>query len=72
VGVVNGEERFDGYVKPHPHFICSHCGQVLDYSSSNIENLKMIINHPQDCVIDYRKTVFYGLCEQCRGKRGTD
>jgi Fur family peroxide stress response transcriptional regulator len=65
VGVVNGEERFDGYVKPHPHFICSRCGRVLDYSGSNIENLKLMINNPQHCAIDYRKTVFYGLCERC-------
>jgi Fur family peroxide stress response transcriptional regulator len=67
VGVVNGEERFDGYVKPHPHFICSRCGRVLDYSCSNIENLKQTANEPRHGIIDYRKTVFYGLCEHCVG-----
>jgi Fur family peroxide stress response transcriptional regulator len=65
VGVVNGEERFDGYVKPHPHFICSRCGRVLDYSCSNIENLKQIVDDPPQGSIDYRKTVFYGLCDHC-------
>lgn len=30
VGVVNGLERFDGDVSPHAHFICLHCGEVLD------------------------------------------
>jgi Fur family peroxide stress response transcriptional regulator len=65
VGVVNGEERFDGYVKPHPHFVCSRCGCVLDFSCSGIENLKMFIKHQQNCNIDFRKTVFYGLCEHC-------
>lgn len=30
IGVVNGLERFDGDVSPHAHFICQHCGEVLD------------------------------------------
>ena len=30
VGVVNGQERFDGTVAPHSHFVCTSCGSVLD------------------------------------------
>ena len=26
LGVVNGQEHFDGDISPHSHFICSHCG----------------------------------------------
>lgn len=34
VGTVNGQERFDGNVKPHPHFICTKCGAVIDVNQS--------------------------------------
>ena len=30
VGVVNGQERYDGMVAPHSHFICDRCGTILD------------------------------------------
>jgi Fur family peroxide stress response transcriptional regulator len=70
VGVVNGEERFDGRVEPHPHFICEGCGAVLDLSGevqSEI-NAKFSIEIP-GCAIDKRKTVFYGLCKVCSAYR---
>jgi Fe2+ or Zn2+ uptake regulation protein len=69
---VNGEERFDGRVSPHPHLICSHCGKVVDLSpeegvspgagpSSQADGTGL----PEGFVIDYRKTVYYGLCGKC-------
>ena len=30
VGTVNGQERFDFNTEPHPHFICTGCGRVID------------------------------------------
>ena len=30
VGAVNGQERYDGHVGPHSHFICNRCGCVED------------------------------------------
>ena len=30
VGAVNGQERYDGVVTPHSHFICNRCGVILD------------------------------------------
>lgn len=30
LGTVGGVERFDGDTAPHVHFVCSHCGRVLD------------------------------------------
>jgi Fur family peroxide stress response transcriptional regulator len=73
VGVVDGEERFDGRVEPHPHFVCSCCGRVFDYDapelpagfSKVLENLKDLAYTQEGFVIDYRKTVFNGLCPEC-------
>ena len=30
VGAVNGQERYDGMVAPHSHFICNRCGAIVD------------------------------------------
>jgi Fur family peroxide stress response transcriptional regulator len=77
VGVVNGEERFDGRVDPHPHFVCGCCGRVMDYDAPELtaefsrvlENLKDLTHTQEGFVIDYRKTVFNGLCPECAVKR---
>jgi Fur family peroxide stress response transcriptional regulator len=71
VGVVDGEERFDGRVDSHAHFICECCGAVLDLGEdiqSEI-NTKLSINIP-GCTIDKQKVLFYGLCKDCMEKRG--
>jgi Fur family peroxide stress response transcriptional regulator len=70
VGVVAGEERFDGTVEPHPHFVCERCGAVIDLEpdiQSEI-NIKLSIEIP-GCIIDKRKTVFYGICMACGNTR---
>jgi len=72
IGVVNGEERFDAVTDPHFHAVCSRCGKVLDlppkpdagipdYFSGEIPGFS----------IDLRKTVFYGLCSECKAKETT-
>ena len=30
LGAVNGQERYDGVLAPHSHFICKRCGADLD------------------------------------------
>ncbi|MDR0377211.1 MAG: transcriptional repressor [Spirochaetaceae bacterium] len=68
VGVVGGEERFDGRVSPHPHLICCRCGKIVDLprppdagrpQETEADGL------PEGFVVDYRKTVYYGLCGEC-------
>jgi Fur family peroxide stress response transcriptional regulator len=72
VGVVDGAERFDGIVTPHPHFVCSRCGMVIDIPCPDMEILKAILGdhgeNLQSFIVDYRKTVFYGFCTDCRDK----
>jgi Fur family peroxide stress response transcriptional regulator len=93
VGVVDGEERFDGIVEPHPHLVCSRCGRVLDlpYPENHIARAvsltgapppesgeaarRIPVKFPEGAAsgidggftVDYRKTVFYGLCGDCGG-----
>ena len=35
VGVINGQEHFDGNTAPHAHLVCSHCGAVVTCSRTS-------------------------------------
>jgi Fur family peroxide stress response transcriptional regulator len=85
VGVVRGEERFDGRVRPHPHFVCSRCGKIIDIPGPAHETLedaaKAALGETPGAAslgelaspalhIDHRRTVFYGLCEECHRETG--
>jgi Fur family peroxide stress response transcriptional regulator len=73
VGVVNGEERFDGVTEPHPHLVCGRCGKVADLpcpgpESAFDESLRKLARGTEGFTVDYRRTVFYGLCGECAGQ----
>ncbi|MDR2535441.1 MAG: transcriptional repressor [Treponema sp.] len=71
VCVVDGKERFDGIVEPHPHFVCTCCGGVFDFSYPDFHLFTTVMdNHKgvEEFKIDYQKTVFYGLCKYCAEK----
>jgi len=66
LGVINGEERFDGNAEPHPHLCCSNCAFIMDMDEAVASRIFM--NFPVDIpgfVIDVRNTVFNGLCSKC-------
>jgi Fur family peroxide stress response transcriptional regulator len=72
LGVVNGEERFDGTVEPHPHAVCTRCGRVEDLPAGFLAGISP--HFPLEIPgfsIDIRDTVFYGLCEDCAAKART-
>ena len=66
LGVVRGEERFDGISAPHPHLVCTRCGVILDIPQGNTVSPHKQ-QHPSNEIffIDHRKTIFYGLCSDC-------
>jgi Fur family peroxide stress response transcriptional regulator len=86
VGVVGGEERFDGFVRPHPHLICTCCGAVFDLpddfsrdsspvsivlSSPEVPGIPCSDNREKRFLIDYQKTMFYGVCFRCANLKTT-
>jgi Fur family peroxide stress response transcriptional regulator len=72
LGVVRGEERFDGRVEAHPHFVCSRCGKVIDIPEISNETLGNIgtLGEERGFKIEAARTVFYGLCGDCRRETG--
>jgi Fur family peroxide stress response transcriptional regulator len=68
VGIVEGEERFDGFAEPHPHGICVECGAVFDipHEGAELGEAWMNLVEPDHFRIDLRQTVFYGVCGGCQ------
>lgn len=66
VGVVDGMERFDWNVKPHPHFVCSCCSSVQDVEDIPVssELVKLV-----SCgTVESTAITFTGICNQCATK----
>ena len=66
IGVVDGEEHFDGIAEPHSHVICRRCGTIRDLPERTEAELQ--IRLPVEIpgfAVDLRNTVFYGLCTGC-------
>lgn len=71
VGVIGGQERFDGRVEPHAHLVCSKCGAVLDinedfFDAGQLQKLSQRTGH----LVESAGVVFHGLCAACRGSGG--
>ena len=66
VGVVDGQERFDGNVSPHGHFVCRECGAVLDVDLPELD-LSALADSPPGLItgVEVRLT---GLCRECLEK----
>lgn len=56
---MDGYDRYDNLIKPHHHFICLDCGEIID------------VNYDLDTYLDGNKIVDYefkGICHKCLGK----
>ena len=63
VGVVTGLERFDACTTPHAHFICTHCGAVIDVDGTDPPEHLISQVHcgaVRECVL-----TFTGICNSC-------
>ena len=47
-----GPDRFDGNPAPHYHFICKHCGSVLDLSVDGLDHINVLANQGFDGEIE--------------------
>ena len=66
VGTVNGQERFDGDVLPHGHFVCRQCHAVIDIDTpSDQPEITAYWGNTQRFKVDRVDLTAYGLCEAC-------
>ena len=54
---------YDGYVKPHTHFVCKGCKKIYDFELET-EYPAQITG--QGFEIETDRTVYYGKCKDCK------
>ena len=70
LGVINGQEHFDGELNAHDHFLCVECGQILDlarpaFVEESIEHLEKTGN----LVVRSYDLLLRGTCPACCKKQ---
>ncbi len=66
VGVVNGQERFDGRTSPHSHFVCSRCGAVIDLPGIQPDrDLARSVSEQYQFAVERCELTLYGTCSTC-------
>jgi Fur family peroxide stress response transcriptional regulator len=62
-----GSNRYDGRQPyPHPHVICTQCGQVLDADDLEIQTLQQQIIRKTGYKIMNHRMDFFGVCPECQ------
>ena len=69
IGIVNGEERYDGVTDGHPHAVCSVCGQIIDIPRIDIPPIAVEeIRKQTGFTVSNTMLRFSGICSACIDK----
>ena len=68
IGFVSGADHFDPNALPHYHFVCNHCGRVIDVPMEVAEHLNEQAQRYISGKVMSHELVFHGLCEECSGE----
>lgn len=72
VGVVNGQEHFDAVTEPHAHFICRHCGAIIDLDLEAPGMPEQVsLGNRQDLHVESVELVLRGMCVECQKARAS-
>jgi len=63
----DGPDRFDANTKPHYHFHCTHCGDIIDLElePADMEHINLLAMHHFDGIVEGHSTIFFGRCPHC-------
>jgi Fe2+/Zn2+ uptake regulation proteins len=54
----------------HDHLICLECGDVIEFCDPRIQEIQDTAGRLMDFKIAYHSLYFYGLCKNCKNKKG--
>lgn len=67
VGIVNGQERYDGNPAPHAHFVCEKCGRVIDIDvPDDVSRLYRRVSDSAGVTVTGHAVTYTGVCDKCR------
>jgi Fur family ferric uptake transcriptional regulator len=52
--------------KHHDHFICRHCGKIVEIHSPALEKAQMELATEHGFILEEQAHCVYGLCSECR------
>ncbi|MGD9346254.1 MAG: transcriptional repressor [Candidatus Aminicenantes bacterium] len=62
----SGPRRFDPNTNSHHHIYCVNCGEIIDFTNKDYDDLKI----PKDILQDYdivsKRVVLKGVCKKCK------
>lgn len=72
IGVLGGQERFDGRTDPHAHLLCAECGRVMDVETPELEpKLCALAQSASGAEVRTCTLTFTGVCPDCRRPGGS-
>ena len=60
-----GADRYDGFIKPHNHFICRECGMVEDMEYISCDELILQACGLFPGLVEDYELQFFGKCKNC-------
>lgn len=57
--------RYDDWILPHHHLLCSSCRKVIDLETSELKNFSNLPSEIAGCKVTGVDLVFRGLCPKC-------
>jgi Fur family transcriptional regulator, peroxide stress response regulator len=67
LNLANVGSRYDGNKPyPHPHVICTKCGQILDPECQGLAGLHQEVTRQTGYRISHEQINFFGLCPGCQ------
>ncbi len=66
MGVIAGQEHFDGNIEPHAHVMCKCCGRIVDIPLTE-EMSQLMALTGSTTGFEVQASQFTGLCPDCRG-----
>ena len=61
----DGVDHFDADTSPHYHFVCTHCGSVIDLEMETLIGITEQAANSFNGTIEGHVTYFYGTCAHC-------
>lgn len=69
LGVIGGQEHFDGNTTPHSHFVCNSCRAVLDVHETFFSDQALAeLSHRMGSQVSTVFVLFRGTCPACQEK----
>jgi len=64
----DGADRFDAKLEPHSHFVCRHCGCVMDVMLPLQDQADYVNQNWNMGKVDECRMEFFGVCNSCLKK----